>query len=70
LLIMIMLLSIPLGWVGWELDQRRREKAVVAWVEEMGGQILFLSFFDAENRNWWTETKDNWFGERVRSVLL
>jgi hypothetical protein len=39
LLIMVTLLSVPLGWVGWELDQRRREKAVVSWVEEMGRAV-------------------------------
>ncbi len=38
---MVTVLSIPLGWVGWELDQRRREKSAIAWVEKMGGHILF-----------------------------
>jgi hypothetical protein len=41
LLVMVTLLSVPLGWVGWELDQRRREKKVIAWVEEMGGTVNF-----------------------------
>ena len=67
LLIMFTLLSVPLGWAGWEMDQRRREKAVVAWVEEMGGEVYFNSA-SKDERSWWEKTKDNWFGERVRFV--
>ena len=26
--------------VGLELDQRRREKVAIAWVEEMGGEVI------------------------------
>jgi Leucine-rich repeat (LRR) protein len=65
---LVTLLSIPLGWVGWELDQRRREKTAIAWVEEMGGAVHFRSHSD--NRSWWAKTTDKWFGERVRMVYL
>jgi hypothetical protein len=62
LLVMVTLLTVPLGWVGWELDQRRQEKEVVAWVEEMGGEAHpHRKGFD--NRTSWEKTKDKWFGE-------
>ena len=68
LLVMVTLMSVPLGWVGWELDQRRREKAVVAWIEEMGGYAYFHSSFQNYERSWWEKTKDKWLGQRVRGV--
>ncbi|MDB4468562.1 hypothetical protein N9093_01750 [bacterium] len=40
LLVLVTLASVPLSWVGWELDQRRREKQAIAWVEEMGGTVI------------------------------
>lgn len=67
LLVMVTLLSIPLGWVSWELDQRRKEKVVTAWVEEIGGVVQFIES-DRDNR--WVETKDKWFGKTVKSVTL
>ena len=78
LLITVMLLSVPLGWVGWELDQRRREKATIAWVVELGGQVYFHSgnqngshpLVISDERSWWGQTKDNWLGEWVQAVLL
>jgi Leucine-rich repeat (LRR) protein len=70
LLVMVTLLSVPLGWVGWELDQRRREKATIDWVEKMGGQVDFLSSFPIDERSWWEQTKDKWFGEKVLFVNL
>ena len=68
LLVMVTLLSVPLGWVGWELDQRRREKAVVAWIDGMGGQVSVQ--VGADERSWWEKRTDNWFGEKVRNVIL
>ena len=65
LLIMLTSLSLLLGWVGWEMDQRRKEKVVVAWIEEMGGNVYFPSSFFNDERSWWDKTKDKWFGERV-----
>jgi Leucine-rich repeat (LRR) protein len=78
LLIMVTFLSVPLVWVGCELDQRRREKAVVAWIVELGGQVYFHSgnqngshpLVISDERNWWEQTKDNWLGEWVQAVLL
>jgi hypothetical protein len=71
LLVMVTLLSIPLGWVGWELDQRRSEKAVIAWVEKMDGKVRFQSGSRiVSDESWWTRTKDKWLGERVRYVSL
>jgi hypothetical protein len=71
LLVMVTLLSVPLGWVGWELDQRRREKAAIAWVEEMGGTVyLFSEAGSFDPRNWWKKTTDKWFGDRVHTVML
>jgi hypothetical protein len=66
LLIMVTLLSIPLGWVGWELDQRRRENEAITWVEGMGGDVYF--YFPNDERSWWEKTKDEWFGARVQNV--
>ena len=70
LLVLVTVLTVPLGWVGWEMDQRRREKEVGAWIEGMGGEVnsysLLYSLMD--ERNWWEKKKDKWFGERVRDV--
>ncbi len=58
LLILVTVSGAVLGWVGWELEQVRKEKEVIAWVIEMGGEIGYrqeLSFF----------SKDSWFGVRV-----
>jgi hypothetical protein len=68
LLVMVTLLSVPLGWAGWELDQRRREKATIAWVEEMGGYVG--SPWPNDQRSWWAKTEDKWLGESVRYVNL
>lgn len=43
LLIVVMVLSVPLGWVGWRLQQVRREQATITWVEKMGGRVYFFS---------------------------
>ena len=43
LLVLVTLASGAFGWVGWELDQRRREKVAIAWVEKMGGEVTFGS---------------------------
>ena len=75
LLILVTLITV-LGWVGLELDQRRREKETIAWVETMGGEVYFYSGYDTigmsffDDIGWWDETKDKWFGERVMGVNL
>jgi hypothetical protein len=67
LLIVVTVSSIPLGWVGWRLQQVRREQTMIAWVEQMDGRVDF----DYRNdKSWWEETTDKWFGERVRGVYL
>jgi Leucine-rich repeat (LRR) protein len=45
LLILVTLLSVPLGWIGWRLGQARRERATIAWIEEMGGEVAGPSWF-------------------------
>jgi hypothetical protein len=46
LLIVITVLSVPLGWVGWRLGQVRKERATIVWIEKMGGQVSFSSLSD------------------------
>ena len=76
LLALVTLASVPLGWVGWELDQRRREKVAIAWVEEMGGSVSFGSveiggfLSSGLETSWWKKTKDTLFGESVRYFNL
>jgi hypothetical protein len=41
LLIVVTVLAIPLGWVGWKMGQIRRERATITWVEEMGRRVDF-----------------------------
>ena len=66
LLILIALLSVPLGWVGWEVDQRRKEKIAIAWIEELGGSVSSDDYIG--ERSWWEKTTDKWLGERVRMM--
>ncbi|MGY8749496.1 MAG: leucine-rich repeat domain-containing protein [Pirellulales bacterium] len=68
LLVLVTLASVAFGWVGWELDRRRREKEVVAWVEKMGGQVYFHS--PINERSWWEKRTDNWFGVMVWKVAF
>jgi hypothetical protein len=67
LLIVVTVASVPLGWVGWELNQVSREKATTTWVEKMGGGFRFNP--DRE-KGWWEDSTDKWFGERVWRVDL
>ena len=63
LLILVTVSGAVLGWVGWELEQVRKEKEVIAWVIEIGGEIGYrqeLSFF----------SKDRWFGVRVTEANI
>ena len=69
LLIVVMVLAVPLGCVGRHLLQIRSERATITWIEEMGG-ISFLSLFETDERSWWEESTDKWFGKRVGSVSL
>ncbi len=67
LLVVLTMLSVPLGWVGWELDQRRREKTAIAWIEEMGGNA---SLEGSDRSTSWEKTKDKWFGVTVLHANL
>jgi len=67
LLIVVTLSAVPLGWVGWKLEQGRRQRAVVAWVQKWGGSV---GFEEVEDKRWWNEWGDKWFGESVRWVSL
>ncbi|MDA7926349.1 hypothetical protein N9B46_05830, partial [Mariniblastus sp.] len=73
LLVLVTLAAGAFWWVGWELDQRRREKVAIAWVEKMGGEVTFGSVekdgFPSET-SWWKKTKDILFGESVQSFSL
>ena len=51
LLIVVTLSAVPLGWVGWKLEQGRRQRPTIAWVGKMGGSVQF-------GRGW----VDSWFG--------
>ena len=65
LLALIAIASGVLGWFVFELDQRQGEKQAIAWVEEMGGQVI-----SHPEISWWEKTKDKWFGEIVRAVAI
>jgi hypothetical protein len=67
LLIVVMVLAVPLGWVGWKLEQGRKQRAAFAWVLEMGGIMLE----DEVEKSWWMGfVDDEWSGVRVRAVHL
>ena len=68
LLIIVTVLAVLLGWVGWRLGQVRRERATIIWVMEAGGEMSFSSRL--VKRSWWEKTTDKWFGERVRAGLV
>jgi len=70
LLIVVTVLSVPLGWVGWMLGEVRRERATKTWVEEKGGRVHILSGTTGDERSWWKKNTDKWFRERVWAVRL
>jgi len=39
LLVMILVLSLPLGWIGWETEQTRQEQIIVAEIQSWGGRV-------------------------------
>jgi len=59
LLIVVTISAVPLGWFAWKVEQGRRHRAVIAWVEMMGGRV--------ESGGGWAES---WFGLDVAYVDL
>ena len=54
LLIVVAVSTVPLGWFAWEIQQRRRERAGIAWVEKMGGDYGFDDLSGEKKKNsWW-----------------
>ncbi len=70
LLIVVTVLSVPLGWIGWRLGEVRRERAAITWVEDMGGRVSFHDRVKTDERSWWEKTTDKWFGGTVRWASL
>ena len=71
LLVLVTLVSLLLGWISWEQEQRRQEQTTIAWVEEMGGTVSFeLEINSGLETSGWKKTKDAWFGKRVAEVNL
>ncbi len=70
LLIVVTVLAVPLGWVGWRRQQVRREQATITWVKEAGGYVVYEYTYKLDDRSWWEESTDKWFGKRVRFVSL
>ncbi len=72
LLVLALLASGVFRWIGWELDQRRREKKTIEWAEGLSGSVYFSGddFNGYGDISWWLKTKDGWFGQRVASIVL
>ena len=72
LLVFVTLASGAFGWVGLELDQRRREKVAIAWVVETSGDVYFAGdeYNGCRKTNWWITTIDAWLGKRAAKVVL
>ena len=71
LLVLVTLASGVFGWVGWELEQRRREVPAIAWVDKLGGKVYFETRIDSGFKtNWWKKTKDTLFGGNVTQISL
>jgi Leucine-rich repeat (LRR) protein len=61
LLIAITVLAVTFAWCRWEVEQVRKEQAILAWSGKLGAGIGYpeeIPFF----------SKDNWFGARVTFV--
>ena len=52
------------AWGGREYNQRRREAVVSTWIKDSGGSVA------SGKDNWWNNSVDQLFGERVQSVRL
>jgi len=47
LLIVVTVSAAFLCWVSWKLEQARKERAVIAWIETMGGSVQFGGWVDS-----------------------
>lgn len=63
LLIEVTVLAIAFGWFRWEVEQVRKEQAVVAWITEAGGWADYPLKLELLS-------KDKWFEQRVTRVNL
>ncbi|REJ97430.1 MAG: hypothetical protein DWQ35_02410 [Planctomycetota bacterium] len=80
LLIAITLISLPLSWLAWEIQQRRRQRPAVEWIRNIGGllneemELYFVSpQFSPPPKplsERFQERFDEWFGPDVRKVYL
>ncbi len=64
-LVFVTLASGAFGWVGWELDQRRKENVAIALVRELGGFLYFDDRYSGLETSWWERTTNSCFGDRV-----
>lgn len=64
LLIVFTVLAVALCWIGWKLEQGKRQLEVVAWIENLGGKVSTQGTF-----RWQTWTEE-FFGGKVVVVDL
>jgi hypothetical protein len=41
LFVVVAVVALPLGWLSWRIEHKRRERAAVAAIEELGGLALY-----------------------------
>jgi hypothetical protein len=52
LLVIVVVLSVPLGWFAWETQRARRQREAVEAIKRADGRVLYDCEFD-ENGDWW-----------------
>ena len=68
LLIVVTLSAGVLGWVGWKMEQGRRQRVVIVWLEKMEAEGW--GFVSEEDKSWWKQRVDQCFGPSVVAVDL
>ena len=77
LLVIFTLASVTIGWVVFELEQRRGEVLAIAWAEANNCYCSFSTPIEGRaefrtrvegSRNWWESIEDGLFGDSVRSL--
>ncbi len=53
LLIVVTVLAIAFGWFRWEVEQVRKEQAVVAWIVEAGGWADYPQALELFSKDKW-----------------